>query len=131
MTRPHAFTLRQPDDHDVASAASGTAPPGHLSRGARCMACTSAFNHAWSNYGPASRRARAAGEYRRVYPDIFLSVLSQWVWLSRRQPFVGGVILSKMADPTQIASAAVKWLTPHSSSFNCRNRPWFAPNTQR
>jgi alginate O-acetyltransferase complex protein AlgI len=86
-------------------------------------------NHAWNNYGPsiAPRFARLANIVAFIL--TFLSVVIAWVFFRADSLSTALFVLSKMADPTQIAfgrgEMAYTLLIVVYAGI-----AWFAPNTQ-
>jgi alginate O-acetyltransferase complex protein AlgI len=88
-------------------------------------------NHAWSNYGPAAapRFARAANAAALVL--TFVSVVVAWVFFRAESISSAAFVLSRMADPTNIAFgrgemanamfiavyAAIAWLAPNTQEI--------------
>jgi alginate O-acetyltransferase complex protein AlgI len=86
-------------------------------------------NHAWSNYGPAvaPRFARAANAAAFVL--TFVSVVVAWVFFRADSISSATFVLSRMADPTNIAfgrgeMANALFIAVYAAIA------WFAPNTQ-
>jgi D-alanyl-lipoteichoic acid acyltransferase DltB (MBOAT superfamily) len=96
-------------------------------------------NHAWSNYGPvvAPRFARAANAAAFVL--TFVSVVVAWVFFRADSLSSAMFVLSRMADPTNIAFgrgeianaviiavyAAITWLAPNTQeimAYDHKNR---------
>src|ERR1700704_3830748 len=87
------------------------------------------INHAWNNYGPAvaPRFARLANI--AAFIVTFLSVVVAWVFFRADSMSSAIYVLSKMADPTQIAfgrgeMAYTVFIIVYAAIA------WFAPNTQ-
>jgi len=87
------------------------------------------INHAWNNYGPAvaPRFARLANIAAFIL--TFLSVVVAWVFFRADSMSSAIYVLSKMADPTQIAfgrgeMAYTVFIIVYAAIA------WFAPNTQ-
>src|SRR5467141_2495639 len=87
------------------------------------------INHAWNNYGPAvaPRFARLAN--LAAFILTFLSVVVAWVFFRADSLPSALYVLSKMADPTQIAfgrgeMAYALFIMVYAAIA------WFAPNTQ-
>jgi D-alanyl-lipoteichoic acid acyltransferase DltB (MBOAT superfamily) len=87
------------------------------------------INHAWNNYGPAvaPRFARLANIAAFIL--TFLSVVVAWVFFRADSLPSALSVLSKMADPTQIAlgrgeMAYALFIMAYAAIA------WFAPNTQ-
>jgi D-alanyl-lipoteichoic acid acyltransferase DltB (MBOAT superfamily) len=86
-------------------------------------------NHAWTNYGPS-----VAPRFRRLTDIVafiltFLAVVVGWVFFRADNVAQALYVLSKMADPTQIAfgrteAAHIVLITIYAAIA------WFAPNTQ-
>src|SRR6202165_1093356 len=87
------------------------------------------INHAWNNYGPAvaPRLARLANI--AAFALTFLSVVVAWVFFRADSLSSALYVLSRMADPTQIAfgrgeMAYTVFIMAYAAMA------WFAPNTQ-
>src|SRR6478735_9887060 len=87
------------------------------------------INHAWNNYGPAvaPRFARLAD--MAAFILTFLAVVVAWVFFRADSMSTALYVLSKMADPTQIAfgraeMAYALFIMAYAAIA------WFAPNTQ-
>ena len=86
-------------------------------------------NHAWANYGPS-----VAPRFRRLTDLVafiltFLAVVVGWVFFRADSMASALYVLSKMADPTQVAfgrteAAHIVLITTYAAVA------WFAPNTQ-
>src|SRR5258708_3219595 len=87
------------------------------------------INHAWNNYGPtvAPRFARPANIAAFIL--TFLSVVVAWVFFRADSLSSAALILSKMADPTQIAFGRGE-LAYTAFIIVYAVIAWFAPNTQ-
>jgi alginate O-acetyltransferase complex protein AlgI len=87
------------------------------------------INHAWSNYGPAIAPRFARPANIAAFILTFLSVVVAWVFFRADSLSSAALILSKMADPTQIAfgrgeMAYTAFIIVYAAIA------WFAPNTQ-
>jgi D-alanyl-lipoteichoic acid acyltransferase DltB (MBOAT superfamily) len=87
------------------------------------------INHAWAHYGPA-----VAPRFRGLATIVafiltFLSVVVAWVFFRADSMASALFVLSKMADPTQIAAGRVEMI---DAAFIMAYAAiaWFAPNTQ-
>ncbi len=86
-------------------------------------------NHAWSNYGPAIAPRFAPAANLAALVLTFLSVVVAWVFFRADSLSTALFVLSKMADPTQIAfgrgeMADAAFIAVYAAIA------WFAPNTQ-
>jgi alginate O-acetyltransferase complex protein AlgI len=87
------------------------------------------INHAWSNYGPAIAPRFAQLANMAAFILTFLSVVVAWVCFRADSLSSAAIILSKMADPTQIKfgrgeMAYTAFILVYAAIA------WFAPNTQ-
>jgi len=87
------------------------------------------INHAWNNYGPAvaPRFARAANFAAFVL--TFLCVVVGWVFFRAGSFSSALYILSRMADPRQVALGRAEMVQFAFVAFYA-GLAWFAPNTQ-
>src|SRR6266404_165369 len=87
------------------------------------------INHAWNNYGPAvaPRFARLAN--LAAFLLTFLSVVVAWVFFRADSLPSALSVLSKMADPTQIAFGRAE-MAYALFIMVYAGIAWFAPNTQ-
>jgi alginate O-acetyltransferase complex protein AlgI len=87
------------------------------------------FNHAWSNYGP-----KAPPRFARI-ADIagaaltFLAVVIAWVFFRAPDMATAFSVLSRMADPSNIAFGRVEMVYALFVAAYAA-LAWFAPNTQ-
>ena len=87
------------------------------------------INHAWNNYGPAVAPRFARPANMAAFILTFLSVVVAWVFFRADSLSTAIYVLSKMADPTQIAfgrgeMAYAMFIMVYAAIA------WFAPNTQ-
>jgi alginate O-acetyltransferase complex protein AlgI len=87
------------------------------------------INHAWSNYGPAIAPRFARPANMAAFILTFLSVVVAWVFFRADSLSSAALILSKMADPTQIAFGRGE-MTYTAFIIVYAAIAWFAPNTQ-
>ena len=87
------------------------------------------INHAWNNYGPAvaPRFARAASIAAFIL--TFLCVVVAWVFFRANSLSSALYVLSRMADPTQVAFGRAE-LVQGAFVAVYAALAWFAPNTQ-
>jgi alginate O-acetyltransferase complex protein AlgI len=87
------------------------------------------INHAWSNYGPKTppRFARLADIAGVVL--TFLAVVIAWVFFRAPDMATALSVLSKMADPSNIAFGRVEMVYALFVAIYAA-LAWFAPNTQ-
>jgi D-alanyl-lipoteichoic acid acyltransferase DltB (MBOAT superfamily) len=88
------------------------------------------INHAWANYGPS-----VAPRFRRpaniaAFILTFVSVVVAWVFFRADSMASALLVLSKMADPTQIAAPGRAEMIDAGLIMVCAAIAWFAPNTQ-
>src|SRR6266566_3022972 len=87
------------------------------------------INHAWNNYGPAVAPRFAHLANLAAFILTFLSVVVAWVFFRADSLSSALYVLSKMADPTQVAfgrgeMAYALFIMIYAAIA------WFAPNTQ-
>src|SRR6202048_365528 len=87
------------------------------------------INHAWNNFGPAVSPRFAPLANTAAFILTFLSVVVAWVFFRADSMLTAIYVLSKMADPTQIAfgrgeMAYAMFIMVYAAIA------WFAPNTQ-
>ncbi len=87
------------------------------------------INHAWNNYGPAVAPRFARLVNIAAFILTFLSVVVAWVFFRADSMSSALYVLSKMADPTQVAfgrgeMAYALFIMVYAAIA------WFAPNTQ-
>jgi D-alanyl-lipoteichoic acid acyltransferase DltB (MBOAT superfamily) len=87
------------------------------------------INHAWNNYGPAVAPRVARPANMAAFILTFLSVVVAWVFFRADSLSSAALILSKMADPTQIAFGRGE-LAYTAFIIVYAVIAWFAPNTQ-
>jgi alginate O-acetyltransferase complex protein AlgI len=87
------------------------------------------INHAWGNYGPAIAPRFAQPANMAAFILTFLSVVVAWVFFRAYSLSSAALILSKMADPTQIAFGRGE-LAYTAFIIVYAVIAWFAPNTQ-
>jgi alginate O-acetyltransferase complex protein AlgI len=87
------------------------------------------INHAWNNYGPAVAPRFARPANMAAFILTFLSVVVAWVFFRADSLSSAALILSKMADPTQIAFGRGE-LAYTAFIIVYAVIAWFAPNTQ-
>jgi D-alanyl-lipoteichoic acid acyltransferase DltB (MBOAT superfamily) len=87
------------------------------------------INHAWSNYGPEAppRFARLADIAGAAL--TFLAVVIAWVFFRAPDMTTALSVLSKMADPDNIAFGRVEMVYALFVAIYAA-LAWFAPNTQ-
>ena len=87
------------------------------------------INHAWSNYGPKAppRFARLADIAGLIL--TFLAVVIAWVFFRAQDMTTALSVLSKMADPGNIAFGRVEMVYALFVAIYAA-LAWFAPNTQ-
>ena len=87
------------------------------------------INHAWNNYGPAvaPRFVRAASIAAFIL--TFLCVVVAWVFFRANSLSSALYVLSRMADPTQVAFGRAE-LVQGAFVAVYAALAWFAPNTQ-
>jgi alginate O-acetyltransferase complex protein AlgI len=87
------------------------------------------INHAWSNYGPKAppRFARLADIAGAAL--TFLAVVIAWVFFRAQDMTTALSVLSKMADPSDIAFGRVEMVYALFVAIYAA-LAWFAPNTQ-
>jgi D-alanyl-lipoteichoic acid acyltransferase DltB (MBOAT superfamily) len=87
------------------------------------------INHAWNNFGPAVSPRFAPIANTAAFILTFLSVVAAWVFFRADSLSTAIYVLSRMADPTQIAfgrgeMAYTAFIMVYAAIA------WFAPNTQ-
>ena len=87
------------------------------------------INHAWINFGPAVSPRLAPLANTAAFVLTFLSVVVAWVFFRADSLSAAIYVLSRMADPTQVAfgrgeMAYALFITVYAAIA------WFAPNTQ-
>jgi D-alanyl-lipoteichoic acid acyltransferase DltB (MBOAT superfamily) len=87
------------------------------------------INHAWNNYGPAVAPRFARPANTAAFILTFLSVVVAWVFFRADSLSTAIYVLSKMADPTQVAFGRVEMTYILFISVYAAVA-WFAPNTQ-
>ena len=88
------------------------------------------INHAWNNFGPKIAAALcAAGRHRRTLMLTFLAVVVAWVFFRADSMSTALYVLSKMADPTNIAFGRAEIAYALFIAIYAAIA-WFAPNTQ-
>jgi D-alanyl-lipoteichoic acid acyltransferase DltB (MBOAT superfamily) len=87
------------------------------------------INHAWNNYGPAIAPRFARPANIAAFILTFLSVVVAWVFFRADSLSSAVLILSKMANPTQIAFGRGE-LAYTAFIIVYAAIAWFAPNTQ-
>ncbi len=87
------------------------------------------INHAWNNYGPAVAPRFEPAATLAAFVLTFLSVVVAWVFFRADDMASAIYVLSKMADPGQIALGRVE--IAHIVLIAVyAGIAWFAPNTQ-
>ena len=111
------------------SAASGTAPAGHSCVWGALHGVYLCINHAWNNFGPeiAPRFQRAANIV--AFLLTFLAVVVAWVFFRADNMQTALSVLSKMADPGNIALGRAE-IAYALFILGYAAIAWFAPNTQ-
>jgi alginate O-acetyltransferase complex protein AlgI len=87
------------------------------------------INHAWVNYGPSVAPRFAGAVNIAAYILTFLSVVVAWVFFRANSLSSALFILSKMADPGEIAFSQTE-ITQSLLIMIYAAIAWFAPNTQ-
>ena len=87
------------------------------------------INHAWSNFGPKAPPRFARQTATAGVALTFLAVVIAWVFFRAPDITTALAVLSKMADPTNIAFGRVEMMYALFVAIYAA-LAWFAPNTQ-
>jgi alginate O-acetyltransferase complex protein AlgI len=87
------------------------------------------INHAWVNYGPSVAPRFAGAANIMAFILTFLSVVVAWVFFRANSLSSALFILSKMAEPSEIAFSQTE-ITQSLLIMIYAAIAWFAPNTQ-